>query len=127
MSKHNYTQYSNKKKNNNGNYKSVESSITDVDENTIPETEVEVVPEVKMVNETVETVSLPKIVTGKVSNCAKLNVRVQPAVDADIVCILNTASEIEINVNESTAEWLKICTAAGVDGYCMRKFVDARL
>ena len=84
-------------------------------------------PEVKLVEETVDTVSLPETVAGIVANCAKLNVREEPDLDAKIVCVLDVMSEIEIDVAKSTDEWFKVCTAIGVEGYCMRKFVDAYL
>ena len=129
MSKHNYTQYSNKKNHNeegNSTVKQEEFLIID-DLIETPVVEAIETPEVKMVVETVETVTLPKIVNGFVANCTKLNVRVQPAADADVVCVLDNGTEIEINVNNSTDEWFSICTAAGIEGYCMRKFVNAKL
>lgn len=114
MAKHNYTQYS--KKNNPDEVK------MEVDE-TVEVASVEV----DLVEETVETVTLPKTVEGVVVNCAKLNVREEPSATADVVTILNSMSEIEINVDESTGEWFKVCTATGIEGYCMRKFIDAYL
>lgn len=129
MSKHNYTQYSNKKNHNDEGKTTVKQEefliIDDLVETPVAEA-IET-PEVKMVVETVDTVALPKLVSGFVSNCAKLNVRTQPAADADVVCVLNSGTEIEINVNNSTDEWFSICTAAGIEGYCMRKFVNAKL
>ena len=136
MSKHNYSQYSKKndsqKAGVNANafdnnrkeqkkHEYVEKIPTEVIKPIAP------APEVKMVVETVETVSLPKFVEGVVVNCAKLNVREEPSTNSDIVCVLDVMSEIEIDVEKSTDEWFKICTAIGVEGYCMRKFVDARL
>jgi SH3-like domain-containing protein len=88
-------------------------------------------PEVKMemelIQETVDTVTLPKTVSGVVVNCAKLNVREEPSADAEVVCVLDVMSEIRIDATKSDNEWFKICTASGVEGYCMRKFVDAYL
>lgn len=113
MAKHNYTQYSNKKK----------------DEIMTADAVVEPVelPSVDLIEETVETVALPKIVEGVVVNCGKLNVRLYPGLTAPVVGILDVMSELEINVDESTGEWFKVCTATGIEGYCMRKFVDAYL
>lgn len=113
MAKHNYTQYSNKKK----------DEIVTADAVVEP---VEMSP-VDLVEETVETVALPKIVEGVVVNCGKLNVRLYPGLTAPVVGILDVMSELEINVDESTGEWFKVCTATGIEGYCMRKFVDAYL
>lgn len=128
MSKHNYTQYSNKKNDESKTtVKQEEFIIIDDLVSTAEVVEAIDVPEIKMVVETVETVTLPKTVSGFVSDCTKLNVRVEPAIDADVVCVLNSGTEIEINVNKSTDEWFSICTAAGIEGYCMRKFVNAKL
>jgi uncharacterized protein YgiM (DUF1202 family) len=124
MSRHNYSQYS---KNNN------EDTTVSVNELTPLAEEKTVVPaaedptEIKMVVETVETVTLPKIVTGVVANCQKLNIRMEPNTDAEIVTVLNAGTEIEINVDESNDKWFSICTVSGVKGYCMRKFVNAHL
>lgn len=120
MSKHDYSKYSNKKR---------ESKI-DVDPDVLVEDEPVVVTgpiEIKPVQETVDTVILPKTVTGVVANCARLNIRVAPNSLADVVCVLEVNSEFEINMSKSTDEWFSICMATGVEGYCMRKFVDARL
>ena len=123
---HNYSQYSNKKNNHVNNEPEMEPWIVpEEDETVIPE--VEETPEIVLVEETVETVTLPETVTGVVANCAKLNVRVAPVANAEVVCVLAAKTEIEISVAESTDEWFKICTAAGIEGYCMRNFVDASL
>jgi hypothetical protein len=84
-------------------------------------------PGVDLANETVETKSLPEMVEGVVSGCAKLNVRSDASLFADVVCTLDVMSEIMIDVNKSTKDWLYVCTATGIEGYCMKKFVDARL
>lgn len=109
--KHNYTQYSNKPK----------ATVSEVKMESIPE----LTP--NLVQETVETKTLPAMVEGVVSGCAKLNVRSDASLFADVVCTLDVMSEIMIDVNKSTKDWLYICIATGVEGYCMKKFVDARL
>jgi hypothetical protein len=116
MGKHNYSQYSNKNKN------------IEVDEviETVAPIEEEIVTE-PVVEETVETVTLPETVNGTVVGCTKLNVRVNPSTTADVVCVLDVKSEIKINAAKSDNEWLSICTATGIEGYCMRKFVEANL
>lgn len=117
MSKHNYTQYSNKNKPNHH----AKPAVKPV-EHLEP-----VEPAVKLVTETVETVTLPNTVTGKVVNCAKLNVRENATVDSGIVCILDAMAEIEIDVKKSTENWFYIYTAIGAEGYCMKQYVEARM
>lgn len=127
MSRHDYSQYSDNKNKKNEFEVSESVDTTNVDAETVVESENVVAPEVTMVVEEVGTVGLPETVEGVVANCAKLNVRANPRVDADVVCVLDAASEIEINVTKSTDDWFSVCTATGIEGYCMRKFVNAHL
>lgn len=132
MSKHNYSQYSNKKKSNYSEPKvEVEETIT-----TTAATEVEPV-EIKMeyetpvervyVNETVETPKpKTKVVTGTVTGCNRLNVRLESADGAEIVAIINRDSKVKIDPVESTDDWFKVTTTDGVEGYCMCKFVSVK-
>lgn len=64
-------------------------------------------------------------VTGVVSGCAKLNVREQPDLNAEIVCVISNGSEVVITMNETNGDFYKVCTAAGMEGYCMKKFISA--
>ena len=137
MSKHNYSQYS-KQPNKSG---AVNPKYTppatapkvkmELNNETPVTKEQSVVapvdPVSNLVKETVATTALPEMVSGTVTNCVKLNVRANPSTDADIVYVLDAASEMQIDVAASNNEWLKVCTATGIEGYCMRKFVDARL
>lgn len=115
--KHNYSQHYNNANNNKP--RVVEEELKPVVE--------PVKPEPQLVQETVETVRLPETVIGMVSGCAKLNVRAEANLFSDVVCILDNTSEIEINVEKSDKDWFYICTASGIEGYCMRKFVEAHL
>ena len=130
MSNHNYSQYSNNKKNN---YKPVnkpvveQKPVAEVEPEVIPVLDPVITPVINPVVETVETVTVPETVKGVVVNCAKLNVREKPNTDAEVVCVLNAQSEIEIVVAKSTNKWFYVCTATGVEGYCMRQYVEASL
>lgn len=142
--KHNYSQYSSKRRDTESGATAVHAAKIDKPavskvESKVATAEVkmEVTPapaiveapvapiEPALVNENVETVSLPGTVSGVVTNCSKLNVRSEPSLFADVVCVLDVATEIKIDVAQSHNEWFKICTAAGTEGYCMRKFVKA--
>ena len=141
MSKHNYSQYSNKKNNNkvdtapeaavelqNGEVTEVEIPVVE----TVETESVTAAPEKEVVIEAPEVTEQPKvnsgaITKGVVTNCAKLNVRVKPSVKANVVCVLDAKAEVTIDVDKSNDEWLKVRTVAGDNGYCMRKFVDANL
>ena len=130
--KHNYSQYSNK--NNNQNQRPTNQTKRDDRPRAISQEEVEkkytpVIPAepIKPVIETVETVTLPETVEGMVVNCAKLNVREEPTVDSGIVCVLTVQSEIQIDVAKTTKDWVYVYTATGLEGYCMRQYIEAHM
>ena len=56
-------------------------------------------------------------------DCRKLNVRAEPSIDAEVVCVISEGTELLIDEAESTDDFYKICTAAGVEGYCMGMFI----
>ena len=60
---------------------------------------------------------------GLVSNCKKLNVREKPTVEAPVVCEIDCQTELMIDEKESTEEFYKVCTAVGIEGFCMKKFI----
>lgn len=130
---HNYSQYSAKKPNAGVAAKAAIPNQQAVNRPAAPIKPVEPVKPVapiepvKVVEETVQTVALPETVPGAVVGCAKLNVRADASLFADVVCVLDTVSEFEIDVNKSTGDWFYVYTAAGAEGYCMRKFVKAHM
>ena len=65
-----------------------------------------------------------KPVVGVVINCMKLNVRKKPQPNATILCEVKAASELVIDEAASTNDYYKVCTAAGVEGFCMKKYVS---
>ena len=69
----------------------------------------------------IETAPAPKI--GRVFGCTSLNVRKAPKTNAMIICTINCHAEVEIDELESTDDFYKICTASGIEGYCMKKFI----
>lgn len=119
--KHNYSQYSNKPKN------EIKPAITEEALNPIAAATDVVQPKPQLVQETVETKTLPETVTGMVVGCAKLNVRSDASLFADVVCTLDVMSEMMIDVDKSTKDWFFVCTATGIEGYCLRKYVEAHL
>lgn len=125
MSKRNYTQYSK------------QPAVVD-------ETPVTIEEEVKAVEVKMEPIETPVVeapvaetpvveapkpqpVTGVVANCSKLNVRAKADASASVVCVLNVGAAVTIDVKRSNKEWFKVRTESGVDGFCMRKFINASL
>lgn len=118
MSKHNYSQYANKNRDNKPKQTATNANPDEVKMEKIVEAFTPML-------ETVEAACLTKTVAGVVANCAKLNVRSKPSITGEIVCVLNASSEIEIDVEKSVTDWVYICTATGVEGYCMRQFINS--
>ena len=64
------------------------------------------------------------LIFGRVANCSKLNVRQYPNLFADILGCLDKDVEIEIDEDKSTNDFYAICTPAGLEGFCLKKFVE---
>lgn len=66
---------------------------------------------------------MPKVAMGVLLNCEKLNVRTEPNKEADVVLVANSKTEFVIDESNSTEDWFSVRTAAGIEGFCMKKFV----
>ena len=62
--------------------------------------------------------------SGVVANCQSLNVRSEANTDAEVVSSLRVGSNVTIDEENSTEDFFKICTAAGIDGYCMKQYIN---
>ena len=118
---HNYTDYTKPQQ-----AAPVEAPVVEeVVEETVVTPDAPVVEEVA--GETVvtpETPTEPEPVYGVVSECAKLRVRKEPSTDAAVICELPLATEVLVDEANSTEEFYKVVTGAGVEGYCMKKFIE---
>lgn len=75
---------------------------------------------VELVEDIQETVEETKF---GVVESDKLIVRDYPDIKADIVSIIDKNSEVMIYDLESTEEFYAICTASGIEGFCMKQFI----
>ncbi len=57
-------------------------------------------------------------------NCALLNVREEPSAESEILTVLKKDSEVMIDFDESTEDFYSICNEAGIEGYCMKQFIE---
>ena len=76
----------------------------------------------ELVNDTVEKT----VKGGTVINCGSLNVREKAEAEADVLGVINAGSFVSIDKEASTAEWFKVTTEAGLEGYCVRKYIALR-
>lgn len=65
-------------------------------------------------------------IIGVVTDCLKLNIRKEPSKDSEAVAIVTCLDELMIDMASSTDDWYAVCTAAGIEGFCMKKFVAVR-
>lgn len=103
----NYTNYSSKKPN-------------DEPQNSIAGEATESVS--SEVTESVEETNPVGVVVG----CEKLNVRKEPSINSEVVFQFPCNMEVEIFVDKSTEDWFYVCNAAGIEGFCMKKYIDFR-
>lgn len=61
---------------------------------------------------------------GVVTDCVKLNVRKVPAADAEIITKIPLGTEVKIDILESTNDFYKVCTGAGIEGYCAKDYIN---
>ena len=127
MSKHNYKQYYNNKP-------ADENKVADV--MTVRELVADEVVEPTVTATTVaeSAVEMPKIdepevvapvepITGKVVDCQKLNIRKAASKLADVLVVVPVGTKLTIDLDKSKGDWYSVCTAAGIEGYCMKEFV----
>ena len=63
---------------------------------------------------------------GIVVNCIKLNVRKEPNKTSDIIQIIDALTEVRVIVKDSTYNFYKVILSSGVEGYCMKKFIELK-
>lgn len=64
----------------------------------------------------------PEPVIGTVANCTKLNVRTEPGIVSDIICVIDKGTQVLVIPEESTEEWYKV-DIGGQEGFCMKKYM----
>lgn len=92
-------------------------------EKEILETVEEEIAVEELTEETTESVE-PSTVLGVVTECVKLRVRSTPEVAENVLTEITLASEVLVDLKESTDEFYKITTEAGIEGYCMRQYIN---
>lgn len=69
----------------------------------------------------------PAVVTGAVVNCEKLNIREEPSLFADVLCVINKGEEVEIIEEYSTDDFYAVIfgknKTVSVEGFCMKKYI----
>lgn len=91
-------------------------------ENSVPDEQTENIKE----QETEFCEDTARNVIGVVTDCLKLNIREKPTKDSRVVTVVTCLDELEIDMGDSNDDWYAVCTATGIEGFCMKKFVAVR-
>lgn len=90
----------------------------------VPENEtITLEPEVTVIPDMTPEEHEPKMLSGIVIDCVRLNVRSEPDAAAPVICTIARNTEVAIIEEESTDEFYGICTASGVEGFCMKQYI----
>lgn len=78
------------------------------------------------VNQVVEetTVETVNEVNGFVDGCDKLYVRKEPNTDSEPIATIDRSTSLVICLENSTEDFYKVKTSEGVEGFCMKKFIN---
>ena len=82
---------------------------------------------VEPVDQPVEEAPKKETKVGIVANCEKLNLRRSPLKDSDganIITELLSGVAVVIDEDESTPNFYKVITETGLEGYCMKQFIE---
>ena len=60
---------------------------------------------------------------GRIRGCKKLNIRKLPNRDAKVLIEVVEGAKMLVDEKSSTAEFYKVCTECGIEGYCMKQYV----
>ena len=63
---------------------------------------------------------------GVVVNCDKLNVRKAPTKGSEAIAKITKGNEVIINEAESKGGFYKISTVSGIEGYCMKAYIEVK-
>lgn len=97
----------------------VEETTVTPDEAAAPQADPEPTVDAK-----VEEDNKADTIIGVVTECVKLNVRKEPVADAEVLTTIPLGAEVQVDISESTNGYYKVCTGAGVEGYCVEKYIN---
>ncbi len=94
-----------------------------VQKNTEEQSKEEVVVEEQLQEETPSIeVFDPEPIEGTIYKCELINVRSKPSIDGEIVTRLRKGDKV--HVEDEIGEWLAITTCMGMEGYCLKDYVE---
>ena len=82
-------------------------------------------PENEITTEVEEPPKKEKVL-GTVVNCPRLRVREHPSINAVVAAEIDEGSEVVINEDKSAEEFYSVITATGLEGYCMKDYIQLK-
>ena len=78
--------------------------------------------------EIVETVAEEtlKPFIGVVSGCTQLNVRKEPKVGSEVLCVIKVKDEVTIDKTLSNTKWYAVITSDCIKGFCMKDYITIK-
>lgn len=64
-----------------------------------------------------------KIFKGIIAGCVNTEILYEPKPYSEIKCLVNSLTDIIVDIDKSTEEYYFICTSSGIEGFCHRKYV----
>lgn len=89
----------------------------------IAPTHEEPIVEAHPVDEAAPAEVMKTFTAGVVTDCMRLYVRKDPSADGEVVTVIDCLSKVMVDMDASTDEFYKVCTASGAEGFCMRKYI----
>lgn len=91
-----------------------------------------VVTDTPVVEQTVDVVETPDVPVkeevkeqkGIVCNCSQLNVRRKPFPNSEVLGVIKKSTEVIIDLEKSKKDFYKVCTPAGIEGFCMKDYIN---
>lgn len=64
--------------------------------------------------------------SGIITDCLKTYILNAPKMDAEIIGSIPALTDVMVDIDLSTDHFYKICTVAGIQGFCEKKYVAIR-
>lgn len=85
--------------------------------------------EIDVTEDTIQEALKEETKDGVVSGCAKLRVRKEADVEADVYGTIENGTELTVSITHSTEKFYKVYTIINdtlISGYCMKKFIKLK-
>lgn len=63
-------------------------------------------------------------VRGVVTGCSHMRIRDEPSHEAQVIFMVPALTEVEVDLEKSTDYFYKVRTPAGIEGFCMKRYIS---